>query len=63
MIKISNRSPKVNLGTRYHGQLYLEGDHIMHVSGRPGCVGPEEDGDVGEDVLEGGGRDGVYNMK
>ena len=47
------RSPLANPGTSYHGQLYLEGDHIMHVSGRLGRVGPEEDGDVGEDVLEG----------
>ena len=36
----------------YHGQLDLEGDHIVHVLCRLGVVSTEENGDVGEDVLE-----------
>ena len=36
----------------YHGQLDLEGDHIVHVLCRLGVVSTEENGDVGQDVLE-----------
>ena len=34
----------------------------MHVSGRPGRVGPEEDGDVGEDVLVGLHDGMIYSL-
>ena len=36
----------------YHGQLDLEGDDIVHVLWRLGVVSTEENGDVGQDVLE-----------